>query len=419
MQKFRFLLGCSVVLLVLSAVSLAQTGSFSGTVTDSSGAVVQGAEVTVKNMGSNLTRSTTSTDTGGFTMAQLPVGHYDVTIKKQGFKTFRVPDLQLTVDQTLSINAKLETGAVSEEIQVNASQLQEVDTETSQVSNVVESRQIKGRFPLLTRNPYELVLLSPGTSQTNSGLGGFTVNGARERNNNFLLDGVDNNDTSVPGGTGGVLSANPDSTEEFRVITNGFAAEFGRNTGAIVDVVTKSGTNAFHGGVYEFGRWNAFGGARDYFNTKDIGPQGTYVRNQFGYSIGGPIIKNKTFFFFNEEFQRFRTTLTNRSIVPTAEFKTGVFTYQPDPNVPGDPVDLTQLGANNGTSTILEQFGGPPIPPAPADPTMQSVLALYPNPSINSGDGVTGHAWYSLAAPNRTAGRQLRRSTTTSRTVRP
>ena len=172
------------------------------------------------------------------------------------------------------------------------------------------------------------------------------MNGSRERNNNFLLDGVDNNDTSVPGGSGGVLSANPDSTQEFRVITNNFNAEYGRNTGAIIDVVTKSGTNTFHGNAYEFGRWNAFGGARDWFNRTDAGKQDPYIRNQFGYSIGGPIIKNKTFFFFNHELDRFRTTLTNNATVPTAAFKTGVFNYF------GDPVDLTQAGANNGTGNI-------------------------------------------------------------------
>ena len=116
------------------------------------------------------------------------------------------------------------------------------------------------------------MLLSPGAIQTNETSAGFSVNGSRSRNNNFMLDGVDNNDTSVPGGTGGVLSANPDSTEEFRVITNGFAAEFGRNTGAIIDVVTKSGTNQFHGALYEFGRWNGLE-ARRTFSTADVIPR--------------------------------------------------------------------------------------------------------------------------------------------------
>src|ERR1700683_3450570 len=107
-------------------------------------------------------------------------------------------------------------------------------------------------LPLITRNPYQLVLLSPGTSQTDSSNQGISVNGARDRNNNFLLDGVDNNDTSVPGGPSGVLSINPDSAQEFRGITDNFKAEFGRNTGAIIDVVTKSGSNQIHGGAYEF-----------------------------------------------------------------------------------------------------------------------------------------------------------------------
>src|SRR5207248_5194028 len=134
-------------------------------------------------------------------------------------------DATLTVDQALTANAKLEPGAVSEEVLVQGNELPPVDLETAQVSNLVSSKQMQD-LPLITRDPYSLVLLSPGTSQTNSRLGGFTVNGSRERNNNFLLDGVDNNDTSVPGGAGGILSANPDSTEEFRVITNNFTAEF-------------------------------------------------------------------------------------------------------------------------------------------------------------------------------------------------
>jgi len=267
MQRLRFLCG-SIFLALAATFALAQTGSIQGTVTDSVGAVVQGAEITVKNLGSNAARTVTSGGTGAFSIQSLPPGPYDVTVKMASFKTFHVSDIDLTVGQVLPLNVQLEPGAVSEEVQVQADQIPDVDLETAQVSNLVDERSIK-ELPLMTRNPYELVLLSPGTSQTNTSLGGYSVNGSRERNNNFLLDGVDNNDTSVPGVVGGVLSANPDSTQEFRVITNSFNAEYGRNTGAIVDVVTKSGTNSFHGGAYEFGRWNAFGGARDWFNRTD------------------------------------------------------------------------------------------------------------------------------------------------------
>jgi hypothetical protein len=374
MRRSRFFLLMVVFVAGSALLTYAQTASIQGTVFDKAGAVVTGAEIVVTNVGTAQVRTGTSSGTGFYSITTLPVGAYQIEIKKQSFKAFKVQNAQLTVAQVLTVNATLDPGQVSEEVQVRADQLPPVDLETAQVSNLVDARQIKD-LPLITRDPYSLVLLSPGTSQSNSRLGGFTVNGSRERNNNFLLDGVDNNDTSVPGIAGGVLSANPDSTEEFRVITNNFNAEYGRNTGAIVDVVTKSGTNSYHGGVYEFGRWNAFGGARDWFNPAvDAGgnqqKQNPYVRNQFGYSIGGPIIKNRTFFFFNNEFQRFRTTLTNTATVPTAAFKTGKFT------VDGVPVDITPTGANG--------LG------IPEDPTMQKVFALYPNPTFDNGDGISG-----------------------------
>jgi len=390
MKKLGFwsVIRWGLFLLAMTGAVFAQTGAIQGTVADKSGAMVQGAEVTVRNVATNSKRVAKTNATGMFSLPNLPVGRYEVNITQAGFKVYHLDGVELTVAQVLGIDANLEPGAVSEEVVVKASEVPPVDLETSQVSNLVDSRNILD-LPLITRDPYSLVLLSPGTSQTNSSLGGFTVNGARERNNNFLLDGVDNNDTSVPGIPDGILSANPDSTEEFRVITNNFNAEYGRNTGAIVDVVTKSGTNSFHGGAYEFGRWNSFGGARDWFNPESQGKMNPYTRNQFGYSIGGPIIKNKTFFFFNQEFQRFRTTLTNQAIVPTAAFKTGQFT------VNGTPVDITQNGANNATPTILEQFGVPVVlPPAPLDPTMQKVLSLYPAATIDNGDGFTGTLLY-------------------------
>jgi len=383
MQSLRLLWGSILVMLLCATLALAQTGSIQGTVTDSVGAVVQGAEITVRNLGSNAVRTATSSGTGAYSIPSLPPAAYDITVKMASFKTFHASDVQLTVAQVLSVNVQLEPGAVSEEVQVRADQIPDVDLESSQVSNLVDERAIKD-LPLITRNPYELVLLSPGTSQTNSRLGGYTVNGARERNNNFLLDGVDNNDTSVPGIAGGVLGADPESTQEFRVITNNFNAEFGRNTGAIIDVVTKSGTNDFHGNAYEFGRWNAFGGARDWFNRASEGPQDPYIRHQFGFSIGGPIRKNKTFFFFNDEMDRFITTLTGTSVVPTQAFKTGVFNFTYiDPNTLGSttvPVDLSPSSSNN-------VYG------LPIDPTVQKILALYPD-APQSADGVSGVIHY-------------------------
>jgi len=384
MKAIKTLLTAALIL--VASLAAAQTGSILGTVTDKSGAVVQDAEVTVLNLATNLTRTVSSSATGSFNLTNLPVGSYEITIIRASFKKFKTSGVTLSVDQLLTVNAQLEAGAVSEEVQVRADQLPPVDLETSQVSNLVDARQMKD-LPLIVRDPYALVLLSPGTAQTNAN-GGFSVNGSRDRNNNFMLDGVDNNDTSVPGIPGGVLAANPDSTEEFRVITNNFNAEYGRNTGAIVDAVTKSGTNSFHGNGRWFGRWNGFGGARDWFNPgvgSNEGPMNPYVRNQFGYSIGGPIRKNKTFFFFDEEFDRFRTTLTNSVVAPTAAFRTGIFNYTNPATGETQPVDLTPTGGDGITNN--NAFG------TPLDPRMQAIFALYPIPA-QSADGISGTAFF-------------------------
>lgn len=373
--------------LVLVCAAGAQTASIAGTVVDSTGAVVPGAEITVSNTDTGAVRTVNSGDTGVYAVTNLTVGKYRVEIKKQNFAQFRVTDITLTVDQAMTINATLKPGTATETVEVNAANLPPVDLESSQIGNLVEQRQMVS-LPLITRNPYQLVLLSPGTSVSSNYLGGFSVNGGRDRNNNFLLDGVDNNDTSVPGGQGGVLSANPDSTQEFRLITENFNAEFGRNSGAIVDVVTKSGTNTLHGSAYYFGRWNGFGGARDWFNPAtgpNAGPMNPYIRHQFGFSVGGTIIKNKTFFFFNDEFNRFITSLTDQATVPTAEFLTGKFNYTyTDTSLVQHtvPIDLTQGGANNA-------FG------LPFDPTMAKVFALYPTvPASQSADGIAGNIFF-------------------------
>src|SRR5271166_3034880 len=387
MQRLRTLVGFGLMVMFSAVVSLAQTGSIAGTVTDASGAVVQGAEIIVRNAATSESHKATSGATGAYSLTNLSVGLYEITAKKEGFKLFRLPSIELTVAQTLTVDPKLIPGAATEEVTVRADVAQDVDLESSQISNLVDQRQMAS-LPLITRNPYQLVLLSPGTSQTDSSNGGFSVNGARDRNNNFMLDGVDNNDTSVPGGQGGVLNANPESTEEFRVITDNFNAEYGRNTGAIIDVVTKSGTNSLHGNVYYFGRWNGFGGARDWFNPAEGvngGPMNPYIRHQFGYSIGGPIIKNKTFFFFNEELDRFHTTLADQATVPTQAFLNGKFNYtyvDPSGALHTTPIDLTPTGINNGTGL-------------PEDATMAKVFANYPvAPASSSADGISGNVFF-------------------------
>jgi hypothetical protein len=232
---------CLVCSLLLCGTLFAQTSaSISGTVIDPSGAAVADANVTVTDLGTGSVRSETTNTTGFYTTPGLAPGNYLVDVAKEGFRTSEFKSVPLTVAQALVLNARLALGTVSESIQVSSDSVAEIDAETSQLSTLVSAKTMTD-LPLLTRNPYELVLLSPGTIQTNDGNNGFAVNGSRDRNNNFLLDGVDNNDTSVPGGGTGILGANPDSTQEFRVITNNFNAEYGRNTGAIINVITRGG----------------------------------------------------------------------------------------------------------------------------------------------------------------------------------
>ena len=209
------------------------------------------------------------------------------------------------------------------------------------------------------------------------------MNGSRERNNNFLLDGADNNDAEIPGLSlpqPGLTSLNPDSVQEFRVITSNFLPEFGRNTGAVVDIVSKRGTNQFHSDLYWFGRYDALG-ARDFFNHQinssgQVAPKDSYVRNTFGGSTGGPIQRDKTFWFANYEGQRFVTTLTNTSTVPTPAFKTGNFTFD------GQPIDVSTPSSPNNI------FG------LPLDPTIQSILALYPAPNGPSVDDARARLYF-------------------------
>lgn len=381
-----------VLLLNASVWGQGGSGSITGIVTDPAGAVVQGATIKALSNSTGTVRTAESNASGNYNLASLAPGSYTITAEKTGFRTVEFANVQVSTSLAVPLDVQLQVGAPQESVTVTAETLAPIETQDTQVSNLVDSQRMVA-LPLITRNPYELVLLSPGAAQSNSSLGGFHVNGERERNNNFLLDGVDNNDTSVPGIAGGALNANPDSTEEFRVITNNFNAEYGRDTGAIVDVVTKSGTNNFHGDAYWFGRYNKIGGARDWFNRASEGPQDPYDRNQFGYSIGGPIWKDKTFFFFNQEFQRFRTSTRGTTVVPTAAFKSGVFTFNgTDDN--GNPItrniDLTPGSPDNQAFATNTDFFGTGTTQLPADPTMQAIFALYPNPTTLTGDGYTG-----------------------------
>jgi hypothetical protein len=340
------------VLLALASYSIAQTASINGTVSDTTGALIEHAKVTAHNTATNATRDVFSGAGGAYAISELPAGPYELTVEREGFRAVQFRALILTVDQNLTINAKLEVGATAEQITVEGAVVP-IDTTDAQLSNVVEHTQMT-ELPLILRDPYQLVLLAPGTMQSDSSLGGFSVNGGRERNNNFMLDGADNNDTEVPGASSGLTSQNPDSTQEFRIITNNFAPEFGRNNGAVIDVITRSGSNQFHGDAFYFGRWDALG-ARDYFNHYTAGtlqPKNPYIRNIYGGSFGGPIVKDKTFFFLNYQGDRFITNLTNNATVPTQAFESGIFTYTNPSTGATQALNVATAGSGNNATGV-------------------------------------------------------------------
>jgi hypothetical protein len=373
-----------VLVFCLVGSALAQTASVSGTVTDSSGAVVPQTTITARNLATNASRDAATDSAGTYRITNLVPGFYDVRVEKGGFKTVEYSRMELTVGQVQSLNPVLAPSATPETVTVHGQQVPPIDLDDAQIGDVVKSQQIEA-LPLILRDPYQLILLSPGAIQGNSILQGLSVNGSRERNNNFLLDGTDNNDAEIPGLTlpqPGLTALNPDSVQEFRVITSSFLPEFGRNTGAVIDIVSKRGTNAFHTDAYWFGRFDALG-ARDYFNHQvdssgQVVRKDPYTHNTFGVSAGGPLLHDKTFWFANYDGERFDTTLTNTSVVPTAAFKTGVFTFT-DSSGQQVPIDL------NSPENI---FG------LPLDPTMQNILALYPAPNGPSVDGARGTLYF-------------------------
>ncbi len=374
MQKKTIVIMVSLLAaLVIAMPALAQTASINGTVTDSSGALVTNARVTVHNLATNAVRTAETGTAGVYAVSQLPAGPYQVTVEKTGFKPVKYQSLTLTVDQALTLNAKLEIGSNTEQVTVEGDAVAPINTTDAQVSNVIDEKQMES-LPLILRDPYQLVLLTPGTTYTNDGSSGFSLNGGRSRNNNFLLDGTNNNDAGVPGG--GFATLNPDATAEFRVITNNYLPEFGRNSFGVVDIISRSGTNQLHGDVYYFGRWDALG-ARDYFNSADRGTprKNFYSRNIFGASIGGAVIKNRLFYFFNYEGNRFDTSTVSIADVPTTGFKQGIFTYV-DPQVGAVPIDVSApRSVNNAFGFTL-------------DPQIQKLLNYYPQangPAVQQG----------------------------------
>lgn len=282
----------------------AETGQVTGTVVDPSGAAVPAAAVAVKNVATGAERRTTANDGGLFTISNLQPADYEVSVESKGFNTYKTR-ITITVGVKLGLDVKLEIGQTGTVVEVTGSSADvTVNTETQTIQQTLSTVQIT-ELPTLTRDPYSLIATAGNVSPDDpSGRGaGYAINGLRSASTNVLLDGVANNDEfqAMIGQTVPL-----DSVQEIGITTNNFTAELGRASGGIINVTTKSGTNDFHGTAYGFNRVSALASNSFYNNAYGI-PKSIYDRNQFGFSLGGPVIKNKLFFFSNTEWTRVRS----------------------------------------------------------------------------------------------------------------
>jgi hypothetical protein len=369
--KSKVIILSLLALFCVAPAAFAQTdrGSIRGTVSDPNNALIPGATVKVISEATNETRTVVSDARGEFAVSSLPPGRYRVEVEQvSGFAKFgRV--LTLQVNQQYSLEVQLSVGALQNEITVE--DFSPLKKESPALGTVIEERQIR-ELPLDGRNFLELALLAPGTAPSAPGSAGsvrgdfaFSANGAREDSNNFLLDGVYNLDPKLNS-----FGVRPpvDGIQEFEISTSTYDASFGRNAGAQVNVISKSGTNALHGTLYEFHRNAAFD-ARNFFAPADQ-PDPKYIRNQFGFSLGGPLRRDRTFFFGDYEGTRTREGVTRITNVPTLAERNGDFSQslfaRPRNPFPGAP-----------------PFSNGVIPVAFQNPIGRAIANLYPLPNRN------------------------------------
>ncbi|HTE88513.1 MAG TPA: carboxypeptidase-like regulatory domain-containing protein, partial [Terriglobales bacterium] len=344
------------------------TASITGTVADPSGAAVSGATVTAKSVERGLLYTAVTNDSGIYRIAQLPVGKYEVKVEKQGFASASVPEFVLSLNQVARIDVGMKVGQVSETVEVTGA-TPALETEVTQVDTVINAAT-NDNLPLASRNYVQLTLLAPGSVTTNPA--SFTsgnntdfysgrplINGNREQANNFLLDGMDNN--QVSDNLLGYTPA-PDAIQEFNLITSNAPAEFGNFQGGIVNATIKSGTNQYHGDVWEFFR-NDVLNANSWSNNANSLPKAKLRWNMFGATLGGPIIKNKLFFFADYQGQRFN--------IPSSSSKNTVFTAAERTGDFGDicTSGFDSAGLCTGTGQLYNpcaSFSAPCTPSSPA-----------------------------------------------------
>jgi outer membrane receptor protein involved in Fe transport len=401
----------AVVLTLGATTGWAQSfrGTILGTVTDSSGAAVVGAKVTARNVDTGIERTTTTNESGEFNIPELQIGAYKVTVEKDGFQAAVTSGVSVSVAESKRVDTTLKPGSVQQQVVVSGEDLAQVETTNDTLGTTLTATEVKD-LPVNGRDYTKLIYLTPGVSgspdqitDSPGSFGEFSMNGARGRSNNYLLDGTDMNDgfrndpaineAGVFGTPATILPI--DAVQELRVESN-FQPEFGRNAGAVVNIVTKSGTNQLHGTAIEYFRNNVLD-ARNFFN--DVGtPQAPFRNNQFGGSLGGPIVKDKTFFFADYEGQREGVGVVSLACVPEGSGPNGALSPSdasntviaallarnpwPAPNIPG--VVSTSSGCPNGPNASVT---------APSFNNIDSVIAKVDH-NFNQSNFVSGRYYY-------------------------
>lgn len=369
-----FLLLCLTSLALWSQTSSAR---IEGIVTDSTGAAIAGAKLTAVNIRTQVTATVESSKDGNYTFASLPPGLYNITAEASGFRKDVVANLELNVATTWTQNFKMEVGSVTESVTVEASEVK-VQTSDAQISRVVNMKEID-TLPQLARNPLALINFTPGISGATPNDSFARVNGLRQGANNLKLDGIDVND-AVTSRLGLSLTAfNTDSIQEFRVITNSAKAEYGRNAGAQIEVVTRQGTNQLHGGVFDYLRNTALN-ANNFFNNSAGTARPRFIQNIYGGNVGTKILKDKWFVFFNYQGRQTISDTVRTRTVYTAEARQGLFRWR---TTAGGPIQSFNIFQNDPRGLGF-------------DPTVKADIAVTPLPNtFDVGDGLNtgGYRW--------------------------
>ncbi len=294
-------------LLTVSVWAQTSTSRITGTVKDASDAIVPSAKVTAKNEATGVTVTQNTTGAGVYSFSALNPGIYTITVEIAGFKTVSKTGNVLEINTPLSVDVTLEVGQMTDIVSV-AGGYERLQTNNATIGNVVEQKAIEA-LPLNGRNPLTLIVLEPGVTQRSAGGAGsgISVNGSRDRAFNVTIDGIEANESSVPNPVSNLYRINPDNIQEYKVTTNNATAEEGRNSGASISIGTRSGTNAFHGTVFEYARNTALN-AKGFFSNARNTPKNEIKLHQYGVEVGGPIFKNKTFFFGSYQGQRVKFT---------------------------------------------------------------------------------------------------------------